>query len=278
MPSYKSLLVKYDYRHILKSEFDRRSSVNPSYSLRAFARDLDIQAPQLSAVLLGKKGLSSKKASTVAKTLGFSKTEEKKFVAAVSAAHARSKLGRETAHRKLHRLDKSEQIATVEAARFEVVADWYHMALLQLMETRNFRWNIQEIAKTLGISIQKTEAAIEALVLTGLLKQSAKGYAKSDDFIRTEDVPSRAIRLSLQQLIAKAATALEQQSIQERDFSSVTVAIDRSRLPEMKSWLTEFREKFCLEACQGDNRNDVYTLNLQFFKLIESQTQKEKNK
>lgn len=270
--------MKYDYRHILKTEFDRRSSVNPSYSLRAFARDLSIQAPQLSAVLRGKKGLSSKKASTVAKTLGFSKAEEKKFVAAVAAAHARSKVGREAAYRKMHHLDKSENIATIETAKFEVVADWYHLALLQLMETKDFRWNTQEIATALGISLQKTEAAIEALVLAGLLKRSAKGYDKVDDFIRSEDVPSRAIRLSLQQLIAKATVALETQSIQERDFSSVTVAIDKRRLPELKTWLAEFREKFCLQASQGENRNDVYTLNLQFFRLIEPQTQKEKNK
>lgn len=263
----KAWSMKYDYRQILKSEFDRRSSINSSYSLRAFARDLQIPAPQLSAIFLGKKGLSKKKAASIAKVLHFSKAEEKRFLAAVGAKHARSKVERETALRSLSHLDEVEGIATIETARFEVVADWHHLAILQLSETEGFSWNVREIAKKLGLSKEKVDRAIDALVSTGLLKQAGESYEKSSDFIRTEDIPSRAIRMNHQQMIAKAQEALEQQSIHERDFSSVTVAIDRNRLPEIKTWLREFRERFCLDAGQGDVRHDVYAMNIQFFRL-----------
>ncbi|MGZ3748755.1 MAG: hypothetical protein ACXVCD_15580, partial [Pseudobdellovibrionaceae bacterium] len=46
------------YQTILKNELKYRLQRNPSYSLRAFAKALEMSAPHLSDILSGKKGLS----------------------------------------------------------------------------------------------------------------------------------------------------------------------------------------------------------------------------
>lgn len=51
-----------DYRNLLKEKLSKRLSLNPKYSLRAFARDLSISSGQLSLVLNGKKGISPERA------------------------------------------------------------------------------------------------------------------------------------------------------------------------------------------------------------------------
>ena len=50
---------KNQYREILKDIFVQRVSNNPSYSLRAFARDLDLSVSYLSEVLTSKKILKA---------------------------------------------------------------------------------------------------------------------------------------------------------------------------------------------------------------------------
>ena len=63
--------TQLDYRLLLKSELASRTNQNPNYSLRAFARDLDLAPSRLSEVLNGKQGLSTQAAEKIAKTLGY---------------------------------------------------------------------------------------------------------------------------------------------------------------------------------------------------------------
>jgi plasmid maintenance system antidote protein VapI len=58
-------LVLVDYRDVLRKEFLKRRSQNQSYSLRDFARLLNLDASQLSRILHKKSGLSKKNADRV---------------------------------------------------------------------------------------------------------------------------------------------------------------------------------------------------------------------
>src|SRR5262245_45771235 len=58
------------YPSYLRAVLAERRGTNRSYSLRAFARDLGVNASQLSNVLKGRKGLSLPAATKVARRLG----------------------------------------------------------------------------------------------------------------------------------------------------------------------------------------------------------------
>jgi hypothetical protein len=54
---------------ILKIEFARRRSVNPRYSLRAFARSIDVEHSTLSQLLRGKRPMTWKSIGRIARTV-----------------------------------------------------------------------------------------------------------------------------------------------------------------------------------------------------------------
>lgn len=86
-----------DFRDILKEEHRKRASKNPSYSLRAFARDLDMFPTRLIAVIKGRYGLSPDAALKIADRLSFNVEQKNEFYNLVKLNHGRSKKQREEA-------------------------------------------------------------------------------------------------------------------------------------------------------------------------------------
>ncbi len=217
--------------------------------------------------------MSARKARGVARTLGYSKRETDWFVASVAFLHGRSRTEKLAARKKLDVLakDSANAFATIAEAKFQVIADWYHLAILHLAETKGFSWAPDFISKRLGISRLQVKDALTALETAGLILKNDRGYQIVNDFRETENIPSRAIRHNHQQMMRKAQMALEEQPFQARDFASVVVAIDRNRVPELKDWLARFRHEFCLEASKGEERQDVYALSMQMFCLTKNE-------
>ncbi len=60
-----------EYRLVLNDDFLARSSTNLSYSLRAYARDLDLSPSFISDILRGRRDLSSRNSRDVFEKLGF---------------------------------------------------------------------------------------------------------------------------------------------------------------------------------------------------------------
>ncbi len=63
------------FRLSLQSELVRRMRVNPKYSLRAFARFLEIDPSSLSQYLRGRRKFTEKQVETLALKLGLSPLE-----------------------------------------------------------------------------------------------------------------------------------------------------------------------------------------------------------
>ncbi len=64
-----------DYRQVLSNDFFLRNDENPSYSMRSYARDLQVSNSFLSEVIKNKKDLSLKKSRSIFTNLGFNEDE-----------------------------------------------------------------------------------------------------------------------------------------------------------------------------------------------------------
>ncbi|RYZ77649.1 MAG: hypothetical protein EOP05_01010 [Proteobacteria bacterium] len=69
---------------VLQAELEKRRSRNSRYSMRAFAKYLEMDASALSRVLAGKLDLSLQACSVILKKLEMSTSEIRLFIAAVS--------------------------------------------------------------------------------------------------------------------------------------------------------------------------------------------------
>lgn len=87
---YKLPQENLSYVVILKRGYELRKTRNPRYSLRKYAKDLELTPMHLSYILRGQRGLSRKKAEIISKVLRLSYSDRKKFLWIVSALSARA--------------------------------------------------------------------------------------------------------------------------------------------------------------------------------------------
>lgn len=80
-------------------------------------------------------------------------------------------------------------------------------------------------------------------------------------------IPSEAIRRFHRQILEKAITSIDLQTLEERDLSCMVLAVDRNRLPQAKDAIKKFRREFDSEFGAGTPRDSVYCLAIQFFSL-----------
>lgn len=255
------------YRSFLEQELAERCRRNPRYSLRAFARDLKISPSRLSEVLHKDQGISRSMAHLLSERLGLSDPERRVFCDLVESAHARSPKHRDEAQARLARLRKDREIRQLEGDVFAVIADWYHLALLELFDLRRYEDDPAWIARTLGVSLSETTTAIERLIRLGLLRRDGTRLERcSDRNFAPPGVSRDAMRKFHKQVLSKAADALVLQHSDEREFGAWMFAIDKSRLPEAKEMLREFQRRFCRQM-GTDAGDDVYCFATQLFRL-----------
>ncbi|HVK62126.1 MAG TPA: TIGR02147 family protein, partial [Bdellovibrionales bacterium] len=174
-----------DYRVYLKGVLEQRLRDNARYSLRAFARDLQVTPARLSEILNRKKGLSLEAATLMAKRLSLSEQETRFFCDLVQMADARSASAKKVAEIRIDREIQSQNFNTIQLDVFKVISDWHHFAILELTLVDGFRSDSAWIAKKLGISAHEVKAAIDRLVTLELLELKGKRLVKTDMKITT---------------------------------------------------------------------------------------------
>ena len=261
-----------DYRSLLKNKLNERLAINPRYSLRAFARDLGMPASSLSAVMSGKQGLSLEKAKRIAPHLVMNEAEIELFYQMVLASDSRSKNVRHSANEALQKaISDKNKMSMLDMKIFKVIADWYHFAILELLTTKKFKDNEAWIAKRLGISMWEATKAIDRLKDIGLIKEKYnKLVATNKKLTTSKDVPSDSIKKFNHSILQKATQSLYEQNIEERDLSTLTIAINKEDIPEFKEMIKKFRRDFNHKAMDKKGPYDeVYCLSIQLFRLSE---------
>lgn len=259
-----------DYKTILKEELAARCRQNPRYSLRAFARDLKLAPSRLSEILSGKQGLSRDAAIRVAKALGYGANETERFCDLVESLHARSRKDRETARIRLKKHVVPTETYLLQVDAFKAISDWYHFAILELTYVDGFKSDAKWIARTLGISEFEVQLALERLVRLELLTWKGTKLHLNHSFVFVpEDVPSASKTSFHSQILMKAREALHLQAVEEREFGSEIIAIDRSQLGEAKKAIRDFKHKFCNTMGEAAVKDALYCLSVSFFDLGE---------
>lgn len=259
--------VYKDYRKFLQDELEQRQKRNLQYSLRAFARDLNIAPQVLSLVLKGKKGISVSAALNLAHRLGLSVEESSYFYDLVSLSQARTEPVRQIVQFRLASYKTNHTFRTLEEDVLQIISDSHHYAILELTLTDDFVSDPDWIASRLGLTKLETNAAITRLLRLELLKEENGQLKKTEEHISSShDIPSSALRKMTSQLLEKAQKALQTQSINERDFSTLTMAIDPKKIPQAKEMITKFRREL-MNFLESGDRTEVYSFAAQLFRI-----------
>jgi uncharacterized protein (TIGR02147 family) len=261
-----------DPRHLIKETLSERISLNPSYSLRAFARDLKISPQQLSNFLNGKRGISEKVAAHIAQRLGLSEEETARFCQTISAQFSRSKTKKAIATAHLKQFELNEGLTkNLELDFFKTISQWHHLGLMELIKISKNKSSTKLFSKRLGIPETEILMSLQRLERLELITKTAQGWKLNQDtVIADKGIPSEAIRHFHQQLLEKSILALRFQTQDERYGSSTTLPVKVKSVERAKKLLQEFRIRFAEELSDAENGEEVYGLTIQFFRLTQS--------
>jgi uncharacterized protein (TIGR02147 family) len=271
---YKLRMQKFDsndYRLMLRAQLETKAKKNPQFSLRAFSKKVGVSHPLLSQVLNRKKNISRETACRLIQHLEFTARESKIFLALVELATAKDDGYRETLLKRISKLSPENESLTLTLETFQLISNWYHAAILELTRVEPLtRVSSPRVAKSLGISEMEAGGAIERLLKLGLLIEGKKQLKKSTPIIQTvTDIPSKPLREHHRQMIAKAVDAIENQSVEERYITDMTVAIHSKDIPAAKKKIEQFKIELSELFARTDEKESVYQMNLQLFQLTE---------
>jgi transcriptional regulator with XRE-family HTH domain len=237
----------------LRRTFAERCRKNPTYSLRAFSRAVGMDSSTVSAIMNGKRPLTIKTARRLLKGLDIVNPVE------VQNIMAGTFLG-----------DKEDDVLgykqlSLEAA--EAISFWQHFAILALLEIKDFRATERTISERLNIPFGIVLESMDRLEKLGLITRAKIGWVLTGKNMSTPtDVPSAMLREGHRQYIHKALESLENDPVEVRDVTGMTMAITKARLPQAKKLIQEFRRKMSAYLEDG-TRDAVYRLNVQLFPI-----------
>lgn len=269
----------HDPVEFLNASIQNMQERNPSFSLRSWAKQLQMNHVAMLSMVLNRKrkllpSLSSKISAQFRTSGRFSETEARYFDMLVLFNNASTVDEKNFYEGILSGLKPDQTFSTLELDKLNAIADWYHSAILEMTTLKNFNSDPQWISLKLGGSVNKDQAraAIERLLRLGLLEKTAAGKLKKTKvFLATPtDIPNQSLKKYHSEVISKAITALEKQSVEKRDITSMTFSMNGDKMPEAKKMIRDFRRKLTkfLATQEGES---VYQFNIQLFDLLEDQ-------
>jgi len=257
-----------EYRAILKEKLIQKQKSLPAFSLRSFAKKAGISQSMLSQVLHGNRNLSKKSAIKLVELLPFNGEESDFFISLVEYQTASS------IHLKKHLFENicknhpKTDVYEIQIDQFKIIADWYHIAILELTRLDKFVPSITYIANKLELSKLEATQAVDRLQKQGLLIEKNNRWVKSNKIFETPaNISNVHIREYHNQMLVKAVEALKDQSANKRDFSGMTIAINQKQLPMVREKIKAFKKELSQCLNQDPDKDQVYQLNIQFFSL-----------
>jgi uncharacterized protein (TIGR02147 family) len=231
---------------LLRRELDQRLRSNQKYSMRAFAKYLGVEASALSKILSRKRKLSPDKRSNFAQALGW---DAKTLFPGIDEHGTTAKF------------------RTLDHDREELITTWYHYALLELARTASYIPSPLYIAKSLGISRHEAKEALLRLQRLNLLRSDGKLMDKEErtSTVGSIEISKKKLRDLQKHMLEKAISALDLTPENERDQSTMVMAIPSNLLNEAKEELKKFRRKFCSTYDHRKDVDRVYHLSISFY-------------
>lgn len=260
-------MLSGDYRTLLKSEYERRKALNKSYSMKMFAADLGIQAPQLSRVLSGQRNFSILTGKKVAQILYKSKSERDFFVNSV----IREITGEEgSLEYDAPATPPAEEAAVLDAKTLELLGRWYFLSMMDLMAFDDPPRTPADFAQRLGIDRKEAAEALEKLSALGLIRPSERGYTKTHrKLMSSNGIPSPVIRQLHKQFIEKSLHALANHPVSDRYFMGRTVSVSHTQYEDIKAATDKYLSEVSkIVATKAGPVDTLLQVNVQVFNLL----------
>jgi transcriptional regulator with XRE-family HTH domain len=133
-----------EFQKLLQQELAICQSRNSSYSIRAFSKRLKVSSGTLSQVLPGKRILAKKSVIQILDQLGASPQNRAKVLKEKKSSPMYGQ-------------------TLLQADQYFVLSEWYYLAILSLVKTKDFKSTSEHVSNRLGISKAIATQALDRL-------------------------------------------------------------------------------------------------------------------
>lgn len=260
--------AKHEYLDQLKSELLNRIAKNGQYSQNAFADDLGVSKSFLSRVLGGKRLLTEELACQFSQKLQWSPPQSQSFLLSVRLARAKRPSLKKDLLKEYRKLTGEKiEYRQLKEEHFRLISEWYHGAIMSLLNASDFKSDTKWIAKKLGISLLQVEIAIERLIYLGMLEKTNGQLRAKDESVFIDDIPSQAIRKFHRQHLNKALVALESPHAEDRNVSGITLVGNPRKLAYYNEKIDRFMKDLMQEMEEDEQRDGLYHLTVAMMRL-----------
>ncbi|MEQ1877308.1 MAG: DUF4423 domain-containing protein [Bdellovibrionia bacterium] len=233
----------------LREELKRRCERNPRYSIRAFARSLNIHPSTLAAILSQKRPLTPKTAERLLSSLGMDPIERQKMISSLLIDGVTEK-----------------PFGTVEEETARARSSWNHAAVMNLLRTNRAPTTIAGISRRLELAPIQVNEILTRLIYLDFIQPAAVGWALMGAPLDSQGESESLTVSSRIQLLDRAKNSLKEDMENTRDFAGVTLTGSAVQLREARDLI----RSFCGELSRVFDRgpaDEVYHLSVQLFPL-----------
>jgi uncharacterized protein (TIGR02147 family) len=276
-PTYPSvdIFAFLDYRQYLEAYYQARKSVDRKFSHRFIGKEGKFDPGLFSKILQGKRDISTSMVFRLAALLKLDRKQTEYFQCLVQYNQSRLHAERNHQYEKLLAM-RGTVAKAVEQHQHRFYSKWYYSALRAMLDfIATDGSDSDRLARRLVPPIKAVEVreGLELLEKLGFAKREANGrYRVCDPLITTgygNSAPN-ANNFVLESLeLAKGA--IDRFPATERNLSTVTFSIPRTRYSHYEARIRAFRRELMAEIEKEKATDIVYQLNLQLFPLSQPQ-------
>lgn len=263
----------------LKCTLSEKAKVNPSYSLRAFAKKLGLSAGAMSLILNRKKKLSLERACELAKALDLDEKESEYFLALIQFEGAKSQDLQIQFLEKLKKLNPqfspthNLKQTMLSLEHFRLIANWYGFAILELISIPNTSWTVKDIAQKFAIPKIEVEVTLERLEKLELIEKNAQGYFQRavDSVMINSALPSETIQKYYLDIHEESKKSIKEQTPQDKVIGTQVFSLDVEQLEEVRVLTENYLNSLNELAARGKNKTEIYQAITNVFKLTKGE-------
>lgn len=264
-----------DYRKFLSDFYELEKSLDPTFSYRVFAAAVGMDASLLLKILQGKRHISSKGIAPFIQFYRFKEGKAEYFREMV--AYAKAKTDDEVRkHFEALQKMRPSSCRELDEARYRYFQQWFYPMIRSALDVFDYR--SAEQATDLGesciprLTASQVESAIEALLQLGLAHRQKDGrIIPTDAHLKTQEHWLSASISEYQKSIAELAhRSIAETPKEERDISTLTMALDSSQIQKIRDILADARKSIVKVANSMPSQicDSVYQLNFQLFPMM----------
>ncbi len=263
-----------DYQDYLQAYLAYKRSGKSPFSVRQFCLSAGISTENyLLKIIRGERNLGQKLTEAFIRALKLSRAEAQYFRVLTQVRLVKAIDQKEVLLNQLELLRRKAK-RPPPVLDNSMLRHWYLPVIWELASCKHFIFNPHNIAEALQnkISVQEIKEAIEYLVRKNYLVETPEGHVQGETPVFTTNGKSDPIlKLHHKESVSAAIPAIDL-PIEERGFFGLTIAIDKSKVPELKARLKKFLDQVQADLACDPNANAVYRINAHCFPLAVTNT------